>query len=568
MLGRDFWLEWALPLLSLTACTGVITDSGGNRSSGASSSAQTGASGGASGSGDSVQNVDLSQAPAMDCSKPDIGDSPLRRITTSQYLHSVRDLLGVDTLPPNSLPDDERLGTFRSNLSTPVGDLDVEKYVTLAASLATTAVTNIDQLVACDRTAEGDAVCASSFIQRFGRRAFRRPLAQTELQTYLDLYTKYSDTGFSNGIRLVLSAMLSSPNFLYQVEPSTGPALAKLDGYELAARMSLFLWDSGPDDALLDAAGRGDLDNDAGLTTQVNRLLSDARANDAIGSFHLQWLGLEDLTDASKDASLYPLWNADLASAMQRDTARFASYVLLQADGQLSTLLTAPYAFPDANLLPIYGLKQGSADPNAPTQLDPTERAGILTQPGFLSANAHVNQSAPILRAKAILTNLLCAAPQPPPPNLNITPPDPAPGLSTRARFAAHVQDPFCAGCHQQLDDLGFGLENYDAVGAYRTQDSGQPVDASGQVIGTRDANGPFTGAIELAKRLSTSDQVRQCVTKEWFEFGVGRGPSTADACTLYQAYQSFSGSQFNLRALVVALVKSDSFRNRKDATQ
>jgi hypothetical protein len=171
-----------------------------------------------------------------------------------------------------------------------------------------------------------------------------------------------------------------------------------------------------------------------------------------------------------------------------------------------------------------------------------------------------------VLRAKAIRTQILCAAPAPPPPGLNVKPPDPAPGLSTRERFAQHTADPFCAACHEQLDPLGFGLENYDAIGAYRSQDSGKPVDASGQLTGTRDADGPFNGGVELARHLSTSSQVRQCVTREWFEFGLGRGPEDADQCALHDAYQKFQTSQFDLRALVVALAKSTAFRNRKDA--
>src|SRR5258706_659231 len=286
MLRKGSVLGYALGLLSTAGCTGLLSGSSdSNRGLGGGFGPPASAAGGSSGpsADNSVQNLDLSQPPPIDCTKPDIGESPLRRITTTQYLHSVQALLGIDALPANSLPDDERLGTFRSNLSAPVGDLDVEEYVTLAGDLATSAVSNVDGLVGCDRVAQGDGACATSFIQSFGRRAFRRPLGSDEAQAYQDLYTKYSDVGFSNGIRLVLSAMLSSPSFLYQVEPSTGTSVAKLDGFELAARLAFFLWDGAPDDALLDAAGRGDLDGDSGLTTQVSRMLGDARAADAAG---------------------------------------------------------------------------------------------------------------------------------------------------------------------------------------------------------------------------------------------------------------------------------------------
>lgn len=500
--------------------------------------------------------------PAV-CEARAVGVAPMRRLTRGQYAHAVRDLLQIEIDIERLLPEDERLATFRSNVVAPVSGLDVEQYAEVAELVAAEAVRDVDRLIDCDRSALGDAACAASFIAQTGKLAHRRPLTTGEQDGYQALFVEYGAADFATGIAVVLEAMLQSPALLYLVELPTAPAdpaagLAPLSAHELAARLALFLWSSAPDAALLDAAEGGELASAEQSMEQARRMLGDARARDAIASFHLQWLAVDTLPDRGKDAALFPSYDAALAGAMLDETAEFASQVLLEGDGRLQTLLTSTESFASEPLRAIYGLPPGASE------LDPAERAGLLTHASFLATHAHANQSAPVLRGKAIRSSLLCDAPPAPPPDVNTTPPEPAPDATTRERFAAHTQEARCAACHTYLDPVGFGFEHYDAIGRFRARDGDAAVDASGELLGTSDADGPFDGAVELAARLAQSEQVRSCVSRQWLQYALGRGVSQADQCSLAQAHAAFAAADHDVRELLVAITRTDAFRMRK----
>ncbi len=502
---------------------------------------------------------------ANGCSVPTAGSAPMRRLTREQYVHAVRDLLGISLDIGSLLPNDERLSTFRSNVVAPVSGLDVEQYAEVAELVAGEAVRDVDRLVACDRTRSDAAECARRFIQRVGKLAHRRPLTPAEDAAYHALFTQYGASDFAQGIAVVIEAMLQSPAFVYQVElPQPGVGVQPLSGHELATRLALFLWSTVPDDALLELAARGELATAGQVAAQARRMLADPRARAAMGTFHLQWLAIDGLRERKKDADAFPSYTPALAEAMLAETADFASHVILEGEGRLETLLTSSSSFGSAELLALYGVTRTNMPAGEPTALDVTQRAGVLTHASFLAAHAHANQSSPVLRGKAIRTSLLCDAPPAPPPDVNTTPPEPAPDATTRERFAAHTAQPRCASCHVRLDPVGFGFEHYDAIGRYRTDDQGEPVDASGEIAGTRDADGPFQGAVALAARLAKSEQVRRCVTKHWLEYALGRGVSDADACSEEAAYAAFAAADFKLVELLVAIAQSDAFRSRK----
>jgi hypothetical protein len=571
---RAFYSVLVPAVVGLFGCQGVIGDSaggrfeGGHSGDGSSTDGVTGSGGpnaGTTGSGGVTSGGAGGSGPGtpLDCSKANVGIAPLRRLTRSEYASSVQALLGV-TVSADSLPADERVGAFPSNLA-PVATLDVENYVNAASTIAASAVTNLTALTGgCDRVTLGDAPCADRFIATFGARVHRRPLDSPETSAYKGLFTAQANGDFANGIRVVLEAMLSSPYFLYRFESrvaaTSSPDPVPLDGYTRAARLSYLLWGSTPDNALLDAARAGTLDQPAGLRAQAQRMLADPRARSAVAIFHLDWLGVDQVDQIDKDPTLFPEFTPAMAGAMRDETARFATYVMFDGDRKLGTLLTAPYSFPSAPLLGLYGIQAGSPDPNTPVALDATQRAGLLTQPGFLAVHSHENQSSPVQRGKAVREFLLCDPPPPPPPNVNAVPPDPKPGASTRERFAEHDKDPACAACHNLIDGIGLGFEHYDAIGRYRTSDGGRPVDATGRILATQDADGPFDGAVDLAKRLAASDQVRTCVAQKWFEFALGRAPAAADACSVEAAKKSMNDAGGDLRELVLALVTSDSF--------
>jgi hypothetical protein len=437
-----------------------------------------------------------------------------------------------------------------------------------AEAISEQAVADLPALLPCDPAAIGEDACADEFIADFGRRAYRRPLTESEIAELRGVYQTAKATDFASGIRVVVATALQSPFFLYHVEQADDGqgTLAKLNGYEVASRLSYFLWSSMPDATLFDAAASGALDNGEGVVAQAERMLADPKAADTIASFHLQWLDLSDFSDLEKDPGTFPGFDEALKEAMAQETARFADFVIREGDAKLSTLLTASYSFPSGPLATLYGAEAAS-DPSAPVELDPRERSGLLTHASVLARHAHGNQTSPVARGVLVRENILCQTLPTPPENVNNTPPDPDPNLTTRERFNLHTQDPTCAACHQLIDGIGFGFENYDAIGVYRAEENDKPVDASGNIVGTDDINGKFNGVVELSKILAASESVQHCMARQWFRFAFGRIESDDDTAKLKALDDTFRETGFDIRQLIMAIVKNDAFRYRLRTT-
>ncbi len=494
----------------------------------------------------------------------DVGATPLRRLTRREYANAVRDLLGIDA-NVSTLDPDEKLAAFDSNIAAPVSPSIVTQYRALAEDVASTAVADLATVVPCDPVAaESDPAiaseCRTAFVESFGRRAFRRPLTAAELQTYGDLAASGSD--FSDGIRLAIAGALQSVHFLYHLElaPSEGEVVA-LDDFQLAARLSFFFWGSIPDDTLLDAAAAGELGDPARLRAEAERLLDSERAADAVKSFHVQWLALDDRESVIKSTEMYPAFDPALRDAMWEETERFVAHVVLEGDGRLATLMTSSESFVEGPLADLYGVTvPADHDPQEPVALDPNERAGLLTQASFMSAHAHTDSSGPIQRGVVVRSNVLCQPPPPPPNDVPDLPPI-DPNATTRERFEQHSTDPSCSGCHSLIDGIGLALENYDGMGVYRTEENGNAVDASGTLLGT-DVDGEFVGAVELAHKLADSTTLRECVTTQWFRFAFGRGEQTRDECEMAALRAAFAESDGDVRELMIAIATGDAFRN------
>jgi hypothetical protein len=318
-----------------------------------------------------------------------------------------------------------------------------------------------------------------------------------------------------------------------------------------------------PDSELFSLAAQGMLTDDVVLGAQVSRMLADPRATDAIPQFHLQWLGIRDLAGADKDTTRFPAWNPALGEAMRRETASFTDFVVRRGDGLMSTLFTANFTFPEGPLFGLYGLTEPAGFTPGTQITLPAERAGILTQGAFLATNAHRDQTSPVHRGIKVRENILCEPLEPPPLDVNTTPPAPTTAATTRERFAQHEANPTCGGCHVLIDPIGLAFENFDAIGAYRTMENGLAIDASGEIIeGPADLAGPFNGALELGQRLAQSRAAADCLSNQWFRFALGRMEAVDDACSLKAIRQGFDASGRNVRDLIVAIVKSDAFRH------
>jgi hypothetical protein len=500
------------------------------------------------------------------CRTRDSGPSPIRRLTRWEYDNTVRDLLGDSSRPASRFPPDERGAGFNNdaqNLS--VSPLHVENYMTAAESLVAQATTDLGKLVPCD-PAKGDAVCASAFLDSWGKRAWRRPLDAEEKAAMTKVFMAgMTSDGFATGIRMVMQVMLQSPQFLYRVETGssrvTGSGFVRLSSWETASRLSYLFWGTMPDGELMAAAEAGNLETADQVAAQARRLLAAERAKQALAIFNEQWLAVENTDSIQKDASL--MFDPALVPLLRKETELFLEEVMWKGEGTLSALLTAPFSMMNEKLARFYGVKGPAGESFQRVDLDPNQRAGFLTQASFLASHALPTQTDPVRRGKFIREQFFCQIPPPPPADLMVRPPDLAPNLTTRERFSQHASDPLCETCHRLMDPIGLGLENFDAVGLWRSSEAGRAVDASGQIFNT-DVDGPFVGARELSAKLLASGQVRDCVVKQWFRFGYGRSETPLDRCALETLKALYESKGRSVRELLVALTQTDAFLFRK----
>lgn len=511
----------------------------------------------------------LAQACAAKNGSLDVGLTRVRRLTRDQFDNTVADLIGASGSPANAIAPDEKVGPFHSNAIAPITDLIVEQHQEVAKQLAADAVTRMSTLASCDLNADSDGTCATQFIQDLGLGAYRRPLEVAEIDRYRALYDLGTQNGGpGHGFELVLQALLQSPFFLYHVtlgEASTpSQAPVAVTPYELASRLSYFLYNSMPDATLFELAASGDLANETTLAGEVERMLQTDAAGRSIALFHEQWLGLEKLPQQVKDAGLFPSYSEATVAAMLDETGSFADAVIRQGDGTLQSLLTASYGFPRGDLFGIYGVAEPAGfEPGTRVEFDPGQRSGILTQAAFLATNAHANQTSPVHRGIIVRENVLCQPIESPPANANTTPPPPTEATTTRERFAQHTAVAACATCHRLMDPIGLGFENYDPVGAWRINDGSSQVDATGEFVDVADdLAGPFDGPLELTRKLANSEEVGICMANQWFRFALGRTESNADACSLSAINEGFRASGGNIRSLLAEIALSEAFRN------
>jgi hypothetical protein len=494
------------------------------------------------------------------CGADQLGPSPLHRLTKVEYDATIDDLFGETMNLAKDFSADELAGTFTGNTFTPLTEMQFSQYATGASAAAEKAVTMLPRLVPCTPTGDG-AACATQFIRQFGRRAYRRPVDNVELDRLLALFhvgrtgAGVGADGFANGVRLVVQAMLQSPHFVYLVE---GPGA--LTQHQMAARLSYFLWNGPPDAELSAAADTGKLGTIAGLREQARRLLADKRASTMIAEFHNQWLGLTRLHKLQKDATLYKEWDG-LREAVIEESGRFVAEVIAADGGRLETLLTAPFSVTNGPLATLYGAPGGgAADQWRKVALDAKQRAGLLTGAAFLAAHGALDGSSPIRRGLAVRERVLCSEMPQPPPGADANVPPLTPSTTTRQRFDKHRADPSCAACHALMDKLGYGFESYDGIGRFRTTENGVNVDDSGEVLGT-DVDGPFEGAAELARKLASSKAVHHCVTEQWFRYAFARLNGPADTCVVNALVERFKAADLRISDLVLAIVESDAFR-------
>ncbi len=417
-------------------------------------------------------------------------------------------------------------------------------------------------VVSCEPATEGEA-CVREIIESFGRKAYRRPLGDEEVDGLLGIYGLAAAEGDdeNEGLKLVLRAVLTSPHFLFRVELDPDPTSLEahlLGDFELASRLSYFLWSSTPDDTLLDLAQAGTLHEESVLLEQVDRMLADPKSRALVDNFAGQWLFTRALADKTPDYLAYPDFDEDLRVAMRAEADAFFAE-LLAKDLPIEQLIAADFGFVNDRLAEHYGVSApGSAEVSQVT-LDTAVRGGLLRQGAWLTVTSNPNRTSPVKRGKWILENLLCDEPPPPPAGVEGFDPADLEAKTQKELLAAHRADPTCAACHAVMDPLGLALENYDGIGAFRNTDKGVAVDPSGEI-----EEGSFQTPAEFIDLLAKDPRISSCAVEKAFIYALGRGVDSADEFYLDQVDLAFREQGSSLRSLIKLVVTSEPFRYRR----
>jgi hypothetical protein len=462
----------------------------------------------------------------------------MRRLTHSQYNHTVQDLLGEESNPADQFPPEDFVNGFKGQYQTQdIGPLLADAYSAAAEKLARAAFRGGDThgLIPCKPTSPADAVCRAKFVRSFGLKAFRQPLSEDEARRYETLFSREAAAqhDFLKGAQIVIEGMLQSPKFLFRVENGTDAACRP---YQAASKLSYFLWDSMPDTALFRSAANGELNTPAGFERAARRMLADPRAHRSVDEYVSEWLRFDRVLSAVKDRRAYPQFNPELAQAMAEESRRLIADAVWTNRNFLD-IFTADYAFVNADLASVYSVSAPSEEFGKVSFPANSDRAGLAGEAAFLSLTSKPGETSPTSRGLFVREQFLCQHVPDPPPGVNTN----LPALSedrpmtNRERMAIHRNNPSCASCHSLIDPIGFGLEKYDGIGRHRDnlklqilsmahdkQDKKPrtfelPLDTSGRIAGIADSN--FSSPKDLGRILAQSAQCQQCMAKQLFRY-------------------------------------------------
>lgn len=422
------------------------------------------------------------------------------------------------------------------------------------------------RILICDPKTAGNA-CVEKIVANLAHHAYRRPVSKAEVAALMKFVAMAKAQGQSTeqGIQLALEAMLVSPEFLFRVERDPNPTdpekIHRVSDVELASRLSYFLWSSMPDDELLAAAETGKLKDPAILDAQVKRMMTDKKAGAFADNFAGQWLEIRNLDSVKPDPVKFPAFTPELKDAMRTETSMFFQHVLAE-NRPISDFIDAKYTFLNQNLAEYYGIKDVKGPDFRKVDLASDERGGILTNASVLTVSSYPSRTSPTIRGKYVLNNILGTPPPPPPPDVPALD-DAKVGseVSLRKQLEAHRNNPVCASCHSKMDVLGFGLENYDAIGKWRTMDGKFPIEVSGTMPNGKSFK---TGAEMRTVLLESMPQVARCLTEKIMTYALGRGMQPYDNRSLDQINRTLAGDGYKFQTLIYEVVRSLPFQSRR----
>jgi hypothetical protein len=494
----------------------------------------------------------------------------LRRLTHQQYANTVRDLLQEPTDVSTQFPPEDFVNGFRNQYqSQTLSPVLIEAYGLSAERLAQNAFIRGDsrKLIPCDYHGANAHRCRTEFIQALGRRAFRRPLEPRELARYESLFQ--AESAFLNGAQAVIEGMLQSPSFLFWMDDTPHAAWKP---YAAASRLAYLLWNTMPDDALLDSAARGELDSLGGIEQAARRMLADPRAKQGLDDFVGQWLRFDRALASARERRTFPMFSRELVVAMTEEARRFIAD-LAWNDRNFMDAFRASYGFANSELASVYGVPAPSRDFDRVDFPAGQERPGLLGQALFLTLTSKPEDTAPTARGLFVREQFLCQQVPPPPPGVdtNLATVSEDRPVTNRERLAAHTTSVACSGCHNLIDPIGFAFEKFDAIGVRREQyrllfypdvhEAKKPkkevlldLDLSGHVAGIPDSQ--FTNSRQLGELLARSELCQECMVKQVFRYMSGRHETRADEPIIHRAFEEFRDSGFRFRELLVSLIK------------
>jgi hypothetical protein len=515
---------------------------------------------------------------AFDCTKQrDPGRVTIRRLNRNEYNNTVRDLVGVQFKPADDFPSDD-VGYGFDNIGDvlTMSPLLMEKYLKAADKVVTEVFKSAalkekmlnGKVPAAGATAQEKEDAARAILRPFLKRAYRRPVNDEEVGRFLRFITVAEKNGdnFEKGIQLAMQAALCSPHFLFRIERDfriKGEKFADpITQFELATRLSYFLWSSMPDDELFALAGQAKLRDKEVLQVQVRRMLKDDKARAFTENFAGQWLQLRSVAQITPDPKLFPHFDEKLRTAMVKETELFFDHIVKE-DRSILDFLDADWTFVNGRLAKHYGIDGVAGETFVKVKLAGDQRVGVLTHASILSVTSNPTRTSPVKRGKWILDNILNTPPPPPPPDV--------PDLSEdekdisaaplRKRMELHRTKAICASCHQRMDPIGFGFENFDVTGMWRTKDGKFDVDSSGELPSGQ----KFSGPKELVAVLKTKEaEFRRCLVEKVLTYALGRGLESFDKCAVDDICARVLREDNRFVSMVIAIVESEPFQLRK----
>ena len=498
----------------------------------------------------------------------ELPEPTLRRLTQSQYNNAIQVLLGDELVLPSSLePDETTDGLLAIGAAlTTISPRGVEQYETAAYSLLEQALDNDvvrDELIPCVPEGTTDDACAEEVLASFGERAWRRPLDAEELDVLVSLSGEAASVvdDFDGGVMYGLSAILQSPNFLFRAElgetdPETGER--RFSNHEMASRLSFFLWNTIPDEELLLAATAGELTEDAGLLAQVDRMMADERFEEGLREFFSDMFSLHELNDLTKDPTIFTHMSPEVGPSAREETLLGILDNVVTNDGDYRDVFTTTKTFLDRKLASIYSVRAPAREGFAPTTLDGDGgRRGLLGQSSFLAMQSHPVSTSATLRGQYVREVLLCQYIPPPPSDVDASIPEPSATARTlRERVAVHLEDEFCASCHQITDPIGLGFEQFDGLGHFRTREEGAEIDPSGELDGNA-----FADAWELSDRIAHHPRLTACLTRTFMGFASGHSITSGEEEAVDYLDEGFQFMDHSVQFLIQDLIMSPAFR-------